>query len=716
MAESRKDFKRTPIGQQAYWEAEFASAKKRMEKFRKQGDKIVDIFLGRPKEEVATFKVNLFHSNVVTVSSLLYGNLPKIDVSRRFADANDDVGRVATVTMERLLNLDLADQGEKYHSVFEGCLQDRLLAGLGVARVRYGVEVDKDDNVLSESAPIDYYFWGDVMWGWSRNFADIPWIAFRSYMTADEIDARFGKKASKDVTMKKQSPDANEENSKESDDTSPWEKGEVWEVWDKTTKKVIWISIGSKKVLDTKKDPLQLTSFYPCPPFLMANATTSLYLPRADYVLAEDLYAEVDLLQSRIATITAAVKVVGVYDQAADSLARIFTEGTDNDLIPVDNWAMFAEKGGIKGQIDWLPIGEIVEALNKLIVLRDDTIAMLQQVTGMSDIMQGNLKNQYEGNAQSDMKARFGSVRIQQMQEQFAKFVSGLMQIKAEIISRHFDAKTIVQQSNMQFSPDKDFLPKAVQLIKSPEEAKIRVVVQPESLAMTDFMQLQSERNGFLNAISTFLQSSAPLMEQEPASKPFLLQILQWSLSGYKGSAEIEGVFDKAIAATEAENRNRKQEEDPSAKQAQAAERLEGVKLESDLKKIREKAQADMAVRMKDMEADIKTAELNSQLKIREIAASNNSKLTEIEASFVADAELERLQGVYNTEQKNSEIEGEMIKSEQASSLKITEDVTKTRLKLQEMAGDAEKNIMTAVVTENVTDDGDSTGAEEVSE
>ena len=343
------------------------------------------------------------------------------------------------------------------------------------------------------------------------------------------MEKRFGKDVADKINMKKQMVDTEDSSTSDDDTRSPWDKAEIWEIWDKAKCQVVWYSEGYDKILDTKKDPLGLRNFFPCPQFFIANATTSLYIPKADYKLAEDLYQEIDILQSRIAIITEAVKVVGVYDKSAEGIKRVFNEGTDNDLIPIDNWAMFAEKGGIAGSIDWLPIDDIVNALDKLTALRDDTIQLLQQVTGMSDVMQGGLKNQYEGVGQSNLKAQFGSVRIQKLQESFANFVSGLMAIKAEIISRHFDPKTIAIQSNMQMTADAEMLPQAIQLIKNPDMARMKVKVRSESLATTDFAALQQERGAFLNALSTYLQSAAPLIEAEPSAKPFLMKMLSWA-------------------------------------------------------------------------------------------------------------------------------------------------------------------------------------------
>jgi hypothetical protein len=55
-----------------------------------------------------------------------------------------------------------------------------------------------------------------------------------------------------------------------------------------------------------------------------------------------------------------------VYDSSSEGIKNMLGSGTDNQLIPVDNWALFGEKAGLKGQIDWMPLGDIVNALDKL--------------------------------------------------------------------------------------------------------------------------------------------------------------------------------------------------------------------------------------------------------------------------------------------------------------------------------------------------------------
>ena len=541
--EERTDYANTPRGMYEYYSDELNSSETRLKEWKKAASKIVDRYTGAMPVSLSASSdntqgnLNLFHSNVQTIGSMLYGNLPKVDVSRRYADSADDVGRVAAETMERLLNLDVQQNGAEYDSVLRSILFDRLISGLGCARVRYEADIEeveieglltpdgavvKEERLVSESAPIEYYFWGDVLWGWGRNFSEVPWVAFRNFLTKEQVRKRFSDHAADNVSYQKQKVSGDDEAERNPDMESAWMKAEIWELWDKRERKVVWVSLGYPYTLDSKPDPLQLEQFFPIPPFLLANPTTSLYIPTPDYTLSQDLYSQIDLLQERITIITEAVKVVGVYDSSAIGLKRMFKEGMDNDLIPVENWALFAEKGAIRGSIDWVPISDVVNALDKLREMRTETIGLLQQVTGMADIMRGDLTNQYEGVGQSQMKAKFGSVRIQALQDQFAQFASDLMQLKAEVIAKHFDPQTIVRQSNMQLSPDAEIVPQAVELIKNPTEARLHIVIRPESVAMQDFAQLKGERTEYLKRAIDLYAISTTTYGRRPSGEAFL--------------------------------------------------------------------------------------------------------------------------------------------------------------------------------------------------
>jgi len=712
------DFDETPQGRYKYWLTELDASKKARKKWLKQSDNINDRFLGKKTQKVAKdgeFNLNLFHSNVKTLSDMMYGNVPKIDVSRRYAQSKDDVGRVASEVMERLLNLDAANNSQDFDAVMRSCLQDRLLSGLGCAKARY--DFDSEDvptgmidpetgeemmetRVTAERAPTDYFYWGDIRWSWCRNWADMRWLGFRSYMTQDEVRARWGDEAAEGLTYKKQTADSSDDNSSTDDEnTSAWERAEIWEIWNKADRTVHWLSYGYDKQLEEKPDPLQLSNFWPCPPFLIANVTTKLYEPVPDFVMAQDLYNEVDKLQTRIATITEAVRVVGVYNKQSSEIGQMLNTSKDNSLIPVSNWALFGESGGLTEAISWLPLQDIMVALDKLTEIRDQTIGLLQQITGMTDVMQGSLNNQYEGVGQSKMKAKFGSVRIQSLQEQFAVFASNLMQIKGEIIARHFSPETIFEYSNMEYSEDDpELVAAAIELIKNPAKARLQIVIRPESIAMVDYSEMKQERTEYMNSISTFMQSASPLMESDPAAKPLLMELLQWGLAGFKGSSEIEGVLDRAITASAEAEKAKEGQEQPSEAQmeAQAAQQMEQMKQQGAMQAIQAKTESTIAIRDADKQADIETEFQRHQMKMAQIQGDLEANVTETQVKLQADLLLEQAQAASNIQQTQATVEGEIQKDVVEHKINMAAEQAKTELKIGEIMTSASAKIAEA--------------------
>ena len=686
--DSPGDYKKNPTEQQQRWGREISAFQTRTRKFTKRGNKTVRRFLdqegSRDHEGTSTgwqniwFRLNLFNSNIVTLQAMLFGSTPKTDVSRRFSDPDDDVARVSAVMLQRILETSIEEPGADFSEVIKGCLEDRLLPGLGVARVRYEfdsetneiealldddgeelIEAYEDEVVSNESSPIDYVHWRDFAWGWGRTWKEIPWIAFRSHLTHDKMEKRFGKRMANSVNYIRQNPTGSKEHDEPFDrnQQDPWATASVWEIWEKDARKVHWFSSGAQKLLDTKEDPLGLPGFYPCPKPMAANLTTTQFLPKSDYAIAQDLYGEIDVLSTRIAVITQAVKVVGVYDKNSEGVKRMLKEGVENDLIPVDNFAMFAEKGGIAGTVDWLPIQEIAGVLDKLRELRAETIQLLHEQTGMSDIMRGS-SEKYTAASTDKLKAKFASIRVQAIQDEFARFASDLMTLKACVISVHYQPESIAEQANMQASPDQELVGPALELIKQKTKWAYRVEIKPESIAMVDYAELKQDRTEYLTAMSTFLQSAQSVIKAEPGAGTFLLELMKWGLAGFKGSKEIEGVVDKAVAAIkQSQEQAAQQPPQPSPEEikakadaaaaqqkSQAAQQQEQLEHQNTMQQLAADHQNDMQqltttfhTAIKEMEAQlmstIRQEQAQAESKILEGDAQHDNKMEEIEAT-----------------------------------------------------------------------------------
>jgi len=702
MKSPKKD--KTPAQWHQHWQKEMSAANKRLRKYLKQGNSVVSRYLddrlgssdsyGDTYGGNSTSKLNLFHKNISTTMAMLYGNTPQIDVTREHYDPDDDIARVASLMYQRILMTDVEPSGEDLSTVLKATLQDRLLPGMGCARVRYDMATmtqtqmnpdsfeNEEVEVLDyEDAPIDYIHWQDVRWGWGRTWKEIPWWGFRAWLDKEEVTARFGEKVAKNIEYKNQTPEGSMEGTgtTNSDENDNVQKAEIWEIWNKKDKQVYWYSEGADLILDYKEDPLGLDGFLPMPRPMVANCTTTLFVPRADFILAQDLYNEIDELQSRISTITRAIKVVGVYDKAAgDSVGRMLKEGVENDLIPVDNWAMFAEKGGLQGSIQWFPVEVIVGVLQTLQVVQQAKTEQLYEITGMSDIMRGGATDQYTSGGTQAIKAKMGSIGIQALQEEFARFASDLEALKAEVISKHFSKETIVEQSNAGFLPeaDKPLVSDALDLMQS-SDVKWRVNIKPESIAMVDYAQIKSERSEFLMAMSQYIQSASSAAAALPESLPILLEMLKWAMAGYKGSEYLEGTFDQAIEGAKKMPPPGK-DDNGAAQDGQIKLQIEQMKIQAsqqkqqgEVQKIQIKAQADMQVQQAkiqseiakmnaDNERDMTMEQMRSQSRLQEIAADLESSIQEIQANMSADLQIEQAQAQFNLAEEGVSHENKM--------------------------------------------------------
>lgn len=590
---SMNDFSDTPQGMAQRWSSEIEASKKELERFQEDGDKITRRYLDKRdewgKEES---RVNLFWSSMKVLLSLLYARPPKASVARSFLDSADDQARVAGVIVQRILNRSFDDNVSNWDSALRQCIEDWLVVGMGQAWLRYAVETEESvlpaeidpmtgeelvaeqvvEQIIDETAPIDYIYWKDFFYSPARVWEEVRWVSRRVYMTRDQLIKRFGEEIGKVVPLFSSTPkDVNAQTPKH----DPWARGEVFEIWCKEDKKVYWYAKGCEVILDVKDDPLELDDFFPCPKPLAANLTSSNFMPRADYIFAQDQFQELDEINTRITWLTRAAKVIGLYDKNNDGIQRMFNQAAENQLIPVDNWAMFAESGGIKGKVDWVPIDQVVNAINQLRVYRQDKTVQIYEVLGISDVMRGSSKASETATAQQ-IKAQFGSTRIQLSQFYIAEWITNLLRIKAEIISKHWQPETIAMRSNIMRTPDAQFAAPAIQLVKDERLAEYRISVEADSLAAMDWAQERDGAVQFMQGMGAFVAQIGPMIQAVPGSSPYFLKLLQWAVSKFKVSSEIESVLDQALAQLQA---NPPQPPQPSAQdQAETAAELAKAK------------------------------------------------------------------------------------------------------------------------------------------
>jgi hypothetical protein len=640
--ETRDQFKDDAAGQQARWVVELKAAQDFVKPWHQQADEAVKRYLGEHRPQGKT-GLNLFHADVNTVRSLLYAKVPQVDVSRRFNDPDDDLGRVAAEMQERLLNTDIDRDDDGFKAVLRYALEDWTLAGLGIARVRYEVETETEPETPAimrpdpvtgeeieaapavpaqevksdEDAETDYFYWRKFLWSPCRSWNLCRWVAFATDMTRDELVKRFGSEIGKAVPIKKAESGKNgEEFPTQIKDA--WSKAEIWEVWSKEDRKVYWIALGMDRVLDVKEDPLGLEGFFPCPKPLTSNETTTKFLPKPDYDLAKAQYAEIEEMDLRLMALVRMARVRGAYDKSrAPELGRIL-DSAEGDMVAVERWAALTERGGLKSALEFVPLGDIVAAIEALSAKRAEAIALIRQVTGLSDIMRGQASSSATATEQS-IKAQFASTRVQTLQDELARFASDLQALRKEIVAKHFEPQTIIDRSNVMRTQDAPLAGQAVQLIKD-RHADYRVIVRPENLAMQDMATQRQERAEALGALGQHFQSMMPLVQLAGAAPGALQSVLafvirtgQWMVSGLRGANEVEAAFD---AFADAANKLASQPPQPPPPDP----KVEAEKVKAGAEQF--KAKAEMAQTQMDLEA----SKVEHAQRMREMAMKYQSQ------------------------------------------------------------------------------------------
>jgi hypothetical protein len=601
-----------------------------------RADKIVKRYRDQSRSQNnPNAKFNILWSNVQTITPAVFARLPRPDVSRRFRD-NDPIGRVASMMLERALEYEIEHYGD-YASAMKQAVQDRLLGGRGTAWVRYephivgqaggeakdmpedGLQVTEDtdeaeteggiyreneERIEYECAPVDYVYWRDFGLTVARTWEEVTAVWRKVYMERPALIERFGEELGGRIPLDTKPDTSKSFNEKMTEGSR---EALIYEIWDKTSGQVIWISKSMGKILDTRDDPLQLENFWPCPKPMFSTLTTDSLIPVPDFVLYQDQARQLDTLADRIDGFIHALKVRGVYDAAEPSLARLFTEGENNALLPVKNYGAFSEKGGMAGAINLVDIRPIAEGLQMAYTAMEQVKGQIYEIMGIADIQRGQTDPNETLGAQI-IKSNNASGRLKTMQHDVVNFATALLQIKAQIICQHFTDDTIVKISGaLQLSPqDQALIPQALALLKDEPAKNFRIEVTTDSMIYQDEQQEKQDRVEFLSAVSSFMQTALPVAQGAPELTPLLMEMLKFGVTAFKAGKGLEGLIDETA--------------DKFRAQAQAAEGQpkppspEQQKMEMTMQIEQSKIQAKQAEMQMQMQIDQQKMQMQMEL------------------------------------------------------------------------------------------------------
>lgn len=568
--ETREEAGNGGAGIVKFWLAALDLAEREEADWIKSASETEAIYRGGTKAEPKTARrFNILYSNTETIAAAAYNSSPIPDIRRRFAD-EDQAGRMAAQVLERCLSFSMDEYD--VDAAFRLHVRDALVPGRGVLRVRYEPTTAGDEIVYQRvwCEPVE---WQDFRRGPAKQWQDVPWIAFRHYLSRAELkklDANIGAKINLDYAL----PDAEKGGGENTPDQI--KRALVWEIWDKERRQVLFIAPAWENgPLRTDDDPLGLGQFFPVPRPLQPIENPGSLTPIEPYRLYSGLAEELERLTKRSYALANAIKWRGAYldPQIGDFLTK-FEKLDDGEMAPLDNPAA-AAGGGLDKAFWFQPTKEASEVLLHVFEAREQTKQAIYEITGIADLLRGASVASETATAQS-IKAQWGSLRISVLQAEVQRVARDVMRIKAEIIAEKFEPQILQQMSGIALTPD------AAMLLKADPLRRYRIDVETDSTIRADLARQQQNIAGFVQGFGSFVTSVGPAVQSGALPMPVVTEMIKSFARVFKLGRGVEEALD-SIPTQIPQLQNDEQSRQAEVAKEQAKQQAEAQKIQAQL-------------------------------------------------------------------------------------------------------------------------------------
>jgi hypothetical protein len=620
---------------------------------------------------------NILYANTQTTVPALYNSVPAPDVRRRFdvvqptppqmpqqppqqpgmppqqpdpavqqammayqqqvqaaKQKQDDYKQVSTA-LERALSV----QSERYN--LDGCLQsavrDRQLPGRGVTRVRVSL-----GEAGSRSVKCEHVQWDDFRHGPGKTFDDWPWVAFQHRLTREELVKLAGAKIGKEVKLDAVVGDAPQKESGTDKLHDMFKRAICWEVWDKETREVYWFAESFPDgALTTQQDPYKLRDFIPMPEPLYQVKRTDTTTPVCEFTLWKALADEMDQITGRIIGLIKVLKAKGLYDGAYAGIITKLAALDDGELAAAADAGRSMAQGGIDKAVWMWPIENIVKVVEALYVARQQAKEAVYEFTGVADIQRGQTDPNETLGAQQ-LKAQWGSLRLQEAQRDVQRYARDLFRMMADLMAFAWDtpaeweAVTGITLNEQQFA-----------LLQNDMQREFAIEIETDSTIQADLGRTQQNISAFITGLGAYFESIGPAVQMGYMPPEIAVGMAGAFARNFKLGREADDLFDQWAKQVEEKAKQPQQgpPPDPAMEKVKLdAERLEVEKEEKkarvtlDIEKAKEEALAKRReLELKDKEIGLKGAQMQQEATLRREDRSEESFHRQEDRSMTRD-------------------------------------------------------------------------------
>jgi hypothetical protein len=734
-----------------WWKSEISRAEERRKKFIEAAEESIRVYNAQKQVGVlndAERRLNVWWYCTNTLLPAYYSSTPKAEVNLRKRTGSLPY-ELGSVVLERNAQYAMDVHFDFDKVGYQASLQF-LLTGQAVLWARYvaefetvyeeyavirdpegklidgnGKEYDGDEEELeereggiligglqvqrkvSEKAILEVVQYNDYFCNDARSEAEIEWQGRRAFMDRSQATAVFGPEIADQLTYDSY-PEVMKKDIARRDDKFEG-KAELYEIWDRPSRKVYWIQKGGDKtLLETSEPPIRFEKFFPCS-VIRQSADPDSVIPVSDYSHVKDQILEVERLTTRIHAVTQAIRTNSLYDATLGNQVEMLMTG-DLKLIPVTNWPSYKQRGGLANGIEAMNIEPYMNALNILQGARQTALQQLYETLKVSDLLRGT-SEQYKSATANRLENQWSSMGLIVRQNMFAKFVSDAISNLATIIAEQFDEETIFDVADadalieptlpppppapepMQppmppgepgmegMMPPMEMMPpppppydplaeidkvkqQILDVLRDDKKRSYRIQIATDSMMAIDQQQQQQEASMLIQTAGAFFDQMRGLIDQYPPLLDFSISLFQNMIKRYKGGKEIDGLFTKALMQigeiSKAKEEAAKQPPPPDPVMQEVQGRLQIAQIESQARlqaaqmEMQDKA-AKNQLSYQDQQLKMQRDQLEAQLKVQDQQFEQYLKQQELQ---VSQQELQV---------KQSQVQVEMLKVQASS-------------------------------------------------
>lgn len=617
------------------WLKRIASEEKAHAYYRKKADEAQAAYDDKQNESAYP----IFWSTIELLKGAIYARTPLPDVRKRNHGKNPSADKVAMAVEQSIA---FFVDSNSIGGVFERCVSDFLITGMGVAKAVLETKTTQipvvvanvltgqpeivldeqtgepktEEVILTQSVGVEHWPSKQFRWEPSANWEKVSWICYDHYLTKKEIKKQFS------VDQLKDSKQGYEDVGGGSGDRELDKYSQTYlvhEIWDHKAGKRLWISSCHDDILEIDDLPLDLMNKFPTPCPMMDGVKSDDLVPDTYYRRISRRVNRLNTLTLRINALVDSIKDVGAYDASFSELDKISTL-KDGERVPINNLIdRINQNSSGRASFDAI-VADVdnrsrADVLRKMIETRQLEEDLFFKDTGISDIVRG-VSNAAETATAQSIKDNWANVRIGPKIKQVANYIRDMYRIMAEIIGNNLEPEQIIKSSGVT-----DLTPEDFATLKDDFMRTYIIDIETDAtIAQNEGLEKQ-QRLEALKTFTDYMNGMLPAVQNNSLPADLMKEMLLFVLASYRSGRQLEDVVNalpdsmKQLQALNQQNQQLQQQMAQAQEQTQQLQKQLGDASAKSNQIEAGKATAD--IKLKDAQA-VKVSEEAKQL-----AASN---------------------------------------------------------------------------------------------